>query len=139
MNRFSTLKEAGLASQVLTEVLNQTIPFHYSTGFPGQAVSVTPDGDFWQVESGFDYVTALFIWKQDNGSYGGGKRPSWADDALSAWKEWEKNATPSEYSAVENKVAKIFNDFSEDVTNAKSAGYRWSDDIGGWTNRDDLY
>lgn len=135
-NRFKTLAEAGLASQVLTDVLNNTISFHYSQGYTGQAISVSPDGDYWQVECGFDYITALFIWRQEGGSYGGATRPSWADDALLAWKEWEKNASPSEYSVVEQKVAKIFNDFREDVTHAKSAGYRWSDDIGGWTNKD---
>ena len=132
--RFKTLEEAGLASQVLSEVLNNTISFHFTSNGP---VSVHSDGEYWVVESAFDYPTALFIWQQENGSYGGRARPSWADDALSAWKEWKKNATPSEYSEVENKVAKIFNDFREDVVNVKSAGYRWDDSVGGWTNRDE--
>ncbi|MBV5346840.1 hypothetical protein JZU46_01270 [bacterium] len=127
------MKDAALASQVLTEVLNTMISFHYSSNGP---VSVHSEGDCWVVECGFDFLTALFIWKQEGGHYGGRNRATWADDALSAWAEWAKQATPSDLLEVEMKAAKIFNDFREDVTNVKAAGYRWSDDIGGWTNRD---
>ncbi len=134
LNKFKNIQEAGLASQVLTEVLNTTISFHYSLSGP---VAINAEDEFWVVQCGFDYLTALFIWQQEGGHFGGKSRPPWANDALYAWKEWKEKASSSEYAEIERRVAKIFNDFREDVANARSAGYRWSDDIDGWSQDGD--
>lgn len=132
VNLFEELSKAGLASQVLSLVLNKTVSFYCVSDRPYVPATTVI---YWQVESHFEYLVALFIWQQEREDYGGLVRPQWASKALSEWEEWRRDATQCEYSAIEAKVAAVFNNFRGDVAKAKVAGYHFCEDTCRWVQQ----